>query len=286
MDNKVKSRFFPGDEWLYYKIYCGQKISDTILTEIIKPFTEELINENYIKKWFFIRYNDSNYHIRFRLELTDKKNIGHIINKFSVLIQAYIESKSIWSLQIDCYDREIERYGFKTIELAEAIFSDDSIEVINFLLKSKNNDTNTAIVSKPIFSLKLIDFYLNTFGLSDLQKLKIMEKLRDSFYKEFNINKDNKKQIEQVYLSHKKSIYTELLDTNNAITNIEIKQNINNILRITKQDLITEDKFTYLISSFIHMSLNRLYYSDNRIHELVCYDVLWRFYKYKINTSS
>jgi len=285
MIDKIKSRFFPGDEWLYFKIYCSYKTSDIILTEVIKPFTEKLLKENHIKKWFFIRYIDPNYHIRFRLELTDIKNIGHIIQEFNNLLQEYIESKSVWSLQIDCYDREIERYGLNTMELAEEVFFNDSIEIINFLSTSKSDDTDIVSESKPIFSLKLIDFYLSHFRLTDSQKLSFMERLRDSFYKEFDINKDNKKQIEKVYNNHKESIYQQLLDTNNAITNAAIKENIDEILKVTNQELASENKMTYLISSFIHMSLNRLYYSNNRIHELVCYDVLWKFYKSKVSRN-
>lgn len=286
MTNKIKNRFFPGDEWLYYKIYCGAKISDTILTEIIKPFTEELVRKNYIKKWFFVRYADPNYHIRFRLELTDNKNIGQIIYKFNHLLKDYIESKSIWSLQIDCYDREIERYGLSTMELAENVFFNDSVEVINYLSTSKNDGTDISKPFKPIYSLKLINFYLSHFGLNDSQKLKFMEQLRDSFYKEFNINKDSKKQIEKVYITHKELIYKELLNPIDAVTSTIIAQNINEILQITNQNSLSENKLTYLISSFIHMSLNRLYYSNNRIHELVCYDVLWRFYKFKANRNN
>ncbi len=285
MVEKIKSRFFPGDDWLYFKIYCGYKVSDALLTEIIKPFTEKLIRENYIKKWFFIRYTDPNYHIRFRVELTDKKNIGHVIHEFNNLLQEYIESKSVWLLQIDCYDREIERYGSNTMELAEEVFFNDSVEIINFLSTSKSEDTDTVSESKPIFSLKLIDFYLTHFGLTDSQKLSFMERLRDSFYKEFDINKDNKKQIEKVYNKHKESIYQQLLDTNNAIINTAIKQNIDEILKVAKQESTPENKVTYLISSFVHMSLNRLYYSNNRIHELVCYDVLWKFYKSKVSRN-
>lgn len=283
MVEKIKSRFFPGDDWLYFKIYCGYKVSDVLLTEIIKPFTEQLIKENHIKKWFFIRYNDPNYHIRFRLELTDKKNIGHVINEFNNLLQEYLESKSVWSLQIDCYDREIERYGINTMEIAEEVFFNDSVEIINFLATSKNDDTDIASESKPIFSLKLIDFYLTHFGLTDSQKLSFMERLRDLFNKEFDVHKDNKKQIEKVYNNHKESIHKQLLDANNVITNTAIKQNIDEILKVAKQESTPENKVTYLISSFVHMSLNRLYYSNNRIHELVCYDVLWKFYKSKIS---
>lgn len=283
MVEKIKSRFFPGDDWLYFKIYCGYRVSDILLTEIIKPFTEQLIRENYIKKWFFIRYTDPNYHIRFRLEFTDKKNIGHVINEFNKLLQEHLESKYVWSLQIDCYDREIERYGLSTIELAEEVFFNDSVEIINFLSTSKNDDSDITSESKPLYSLKLIDFYLRHFGLSDLQKLKFMERLRDLFNKEFDINKDNKKQIEKVYNNHKESIFKQLLDTNNTITNTAINYNIEEILKVTRQELATESQVTYLISNFIHMSLNRLYYSNNRIHELVCYSVLWKFYKSKIS---
>ncbi|WP_035653001.1 thiopeptide-type bacteriocin biosynthesis protein [Flavobacterium sp. ASV13] len=283
MVEKIKNRFFPGDDWLYFKIYCGYKVSDVLLTEIINPLTEQLIRENYIKKWFFIRYNDPNYHIRFRLELTDKKNIGHVINEFNNLLQEYLESKSVWSLQIDCYDREIERYGLNTMELAEEVFFNDSVEIINFLATTKNDGPDIVPESKPIFSLKLIDFYLTHFELTDSQKLSFMERLRNSFNKEFDINKENKKQIEKVYNNHKESIHKQLLDTNNIITNTAIKYNIDEILKVIKQESIPENKLTYLISSFVHMSLNRLYYSNNRIHELVCYDVLWKFYKSKIS---
>ncbi len=285
MSNKIKKRFFPGDEWLYYKIYCGYKISDTILTEIIKPFTEELINENYIKKWFFIRYNDPNYHIRFRLELTDKQNIGHIILKFNNLIQGYIESKSVWMLQIDSYDREVERYGQNTIELSEELFFNESVEIVNYLSKHRKEEIDNNLISKSIFSLILIEFYLSNFRLSDIQKLNFMERLRNSFYKEFDIDKDNKKQIESVYLTHKETIYRELLDPLNTINSISLKRDVEQILKVTNQDSITENKLIYLISSYIHMSLNRLYYSNNRIHELVCYDVMWKFYKSKINRN-
>lgn len=285
MKKEIKKRFFPGDEWLYYKIYCGYKISDAILIEIIKPFTEELIKENYIKKWFFIRYNDPNYHLRFRLEVTDKQNIGHIINKFSNLIQAYIESKSVWMLQIDCYDREVDRYGLSTMELSEDIFFNDSVEIVNYLSKHRNGETEDNLISKSIFSLILIDFYLSNFKLSDTQKLKLMERFRDSFYKEFDINKDNKKQIERIYLTQKETIYKELLEPSNAITSIALKRNIEEILKVIDQNSITENKVLYLISSLIHMSLNRLYYSNNRIHELVCYDLMWKFYKSKISRN-
>ena len=285
MSNIIKTRFFVGDEWLYFKIYCGYKTSDNILIEIIKPFSEQLIKEDYIDKWFFIRYADPNHHIRFRLRLNDRKNIGLLIHNFNNLIKHYIESKSIWSIQIDCYDREIERYGLETIELSEEIFFNDSTEIVNYLSIVQNTSYNSSLLSKPIFSLKLIDFYLSTFELSDSQKLKFLEKLRESFYKEFDINKDNKKQIEEVYKNNKEEVYNKMMNTDNYLENKSLKKNLSKLLDILKKESSTHEELNYKLSSFIHMSINRLYYSNNRIHELVCYDVLWKFYKSKTSRN-
>lgn len=281
MTNKLKKRFYVGDEWLYYKLYCGNKISDTILTDIILPFTKKLVKKGYIDKWFFVRYNDPNYHIRLRIRLCNTKEIGFIINAFNRSIKNLLKSQSIWLVQIDCYDREIERYGIKTIELSEDIFYKDSIEIVNFLSRNKSNEFKKTDFSKSIFGLKLIDFYLRSFELTDVEKVNFTKKVRDSFYKEFEITKENKKQIEIVYINNKEIINSELSIFIDSDLTTHLNLNLKEILKETKGK-ISDDKFNYILSSYIHMSLNRLFYSNNRIHELVCYDVLWKFYKFKL----
>lgn len=42
----------------------------------------------------------------------------------------------------------------------------------------------------------------------------------------------------------------------------------------------------YLLTSYIHMMLNRLFKSKNRIYELVLYDFLRRYYASKIARKS
>jgi len=48
--------FSPGSEWLYYKIYMGQQSTNEILLTQIQPLLHQLQQQNYIDKWFFIRY--------------------------------------------------------------------------------------------------------------------------------------------------------------------------------------------------------------------------------------
>ena len=38
----MKRKFILGEEWLYYKIYCGKRTADVILTQVIKPLAENL----------------------------------------------------------------------------------------------------------------------------------------------------------------------------------------------------------------------------------------------------
>ena len=56
-----------GDKWLYYKLYCGVRISDSLLTDLVLPLVIKLTTESLIEKWFFIRYSDPENHIRLRL---------------------------------------------------------------------------------------------------------------------------------------------------------------------------------------------------------------------------
>ena len=52
----MQRSFIVGSKWLYYKIYSGPKASDTILTDVISPLAQHFEAENWIEKWFFIRY--------------------------------------------------------------------------------------------------------------------------------------------------------------------------------------------------------------------------------------
>src|SRR6185295_17125698 len=57
---EVRRNFPPGSEWFYAKLYTGQATADQILTETIAPIVADQ------PAWFFIRYGDPHWHVRFR----------------------------------------------------------------------------------------------------------------------------------------------------------------------------------------------------------------------------
>ena len=68
--NTTIRSFYPGDKWLYYKLYGGVKSCDFILPIYILPMMNRLKRMHLISKWFYIRYSDPDFHIRLRIELT------------------------------------------------------------------------------------------------------------------------------------------------------------------------------------------------------------------------
>tara|TARA_R110001592_G_scaffold107256_2_gene300378 strand:+ start:3640 stop:6870 length:3231 start_codon:yes stop_codon:yes gene_type:complete len=289
-EQKTPRTFSLGSEWLYYKIYCGVKTADTILTAIIKPLTEQLIKEELIDSWFFIRYADPDIHLRVRFHFTDLKHIGAVIGLFQNAISEYEKNGLIWKVQTDTYKREIERYGANAMLLGEQIFYYDSKCIVD-MLEMIDGDEGEEI--RWLFAIRMVDALLSDFNYSYEQKRDLLEDLKTGFALEFKVNKDLKMQVDKKFREHRKSI-ADILDTkNDEISDIQplfeilneksnqIKPIVSQILTLHQNDelpLFLND----LLASYIHMLLNRLFKNKQRLHEMVVYDLMWRTYRSEI----
>jgi len=277
--------FIIGDEWLYLKIYTGYKTADVLLTETIYPLAQNFLKENLIDHWFFIRYSDPQFHVRVRFHISKKENIAPIILHFNNAIQEYVNQNLVWKIQIDTYQREIERYGVECIELSEKLFNLSSEMICKTIaLDFVKQDENL----RWLLGLKMIDVLLSDFGLSLSEKSDLLNTLQDNFGKEFGINTDYRRQFGQKYRTEKNRIekvldknseqndeYVHLFKPifeNSEASKIVIKEIKNNITEIKSPSL------NDLLSSYIHMMLNRLFRTQQRTHELVLYDYLFRYY--------
>ncbi len=281
--SNIQRSFIIGGEWLYYKIYTGPKTSDLVLANIIKPVTDALLSNKSIDKWFFIRYNDPKPHIRVRFHYTNPANVAEIINTLHEPIKEYIEEDLVWKVQIDTYQREIERYGVRTMEQSEDLFFYDSRMIIDFLDMVEGDEGEEL---RWLFGIRAIDTMLSDFGYDEDRKLKLLEGLKIGFGAEFGMNKFLKKQLDKKFRDEKDKI--------NEFLVFERKDNpdygpILDVLDQKSEDSLTAvksilsrangDEIDRLIGSYIHMLMNRLFRSKNRLHEMVLYDLLYRTYK-------
>ncbi|WP_390437015.1 lantibiotic dehydratase [Lactonifactor longoviformis] len=127
--NKI---LYPGQEgWYYFKIYLEESQCNDFLRTRLSAFAEYLLENQIIEKFFFIRYSDPDFHIRFRIQVSKQFDIIHIFNQW--FDRDCMKGFSIY-YTIDIYERESERYGGSAlINEAEDYFYQDSLLVLNIL---------------------------------------------------------------------------------------------------------------------------------------------------------
>jgi thiopeptide-type bacteriocin biosynthesis protein len=276
----MKRNYCIGSEWLYYKIYSGPKTADFLLLEKLNPIIERLIAENIINKWFFIRYKDPQEHIRIRFYSKSSKNLLVVISELFPVLNHLLEQDVIWKIQTETYQREIERYGENTIENSETLFWHDSELILKYLyIKSFFVKEETQL----LFSFLSIDDFLNSFSLSNTEKLNLMDHLQLSFKKEFDADKVLKKEMDVNYRKLSQEINSFLTNSyQNEYPGIfkiinERQLKIKNVIPFIKSDLQIS-LFSFL-TSHIHMMVNRQFTSSQRKYEAIIYDHLYRYYK-------
>ena len=276
----MKRDFCIGSEWLYYKIYTGVKTADLILSEKLYPLILDLQKEKIIYKWFFIRYKDPDEHLRIRLYCKTPEKTATVIARMYPVLNMLLEQNSIWKVQTDTYLREIERYGKKTMIASETLFWYDSEMIIRYLAVKSSFEKKEMPL---LFSFTAIDTFLNSFGLSNSDKLSLMDQLQLAFKKEFDADKSLKKELDKHYRELFPEMQRFLLgkaaeDHPEIFNSVNTKNKKNN-------DLIDSIKgklqipLSEFLCSHIHMMLNRQYTSKQRMYELIVYDHLHRYYK-------
>ena len=276
----MKRDFCIGSEWLYYKIYTGVKTADLVLLEKLYPVILDLQKEKIINKWFFIRYKDPEEHLRIRFYCKTPENISTAIARMYPVLNILLEENSLWKVQTDTYQREMERYGEKTMIDSESLFWHDSEMIVRYLTLNSSFEHNETPL---LFSFTAIDTFLNSFGLSNSDKLSLMEELQLAFKKEFDADKSLKKELDKHYRKLFQEMQQFLLG--------KAAEDQPEIFNITKakddksKDLIDSIKgklqipLSDFLMSHIHMMINRQYTSKQRMYELIIYDHLYRYYK-------
>ncbi|GAA3518964.1 hypothetical protein GCM10022393_36400 [Aquimarina addita] len=287
---ETKRIFITGEEWLYYKIYCGNRTSDLILSDTILPLVEKLIQDGYIDSWFFIRYNDPDFHLRIRFHIKNNQHIGPVIHQIKASLLPYIDADIVYKIQTDTYIRELERYGARNITNSETLFYKESMMILEAL----------DLIEDPtlyfLFVLKAIDTLLEDFEFTDAQKLQLTTMNQKAFKKEFQVDKKLVKQLNKKYegLKDELSDFLSVNRQNSAyepIYKIVLTKSSAHKEEVKRvQEYLSkhpgEIQADHLISSYIHMFVNRAFRSRQRFYELVCYDFLSRYYRTQMYIGS
>ncbi len=288
--HNTKQKFAPFSEWMYFKIYCGNKSAEKILRTKLLQFVVHGMSNHFFEQFFFIRYKDEFSHIRIRFFNADIDKQKELFRVFNLSLQSELESGAISKISLDTYNRELERYGGAHIEFAEKIFFADSLAVLKFLNLLEGADENKY---RLLFALRGIDILLNDFGYNLDEKQKLAKEIQLGFFKEFGAQPHLQKQLNEKYRAYQKEIFSHMdkeKDRENDIVEaVQIFEERSIMIKKLIQehcdslnDVDRKSKYNYWLPSYIHMFMNRLYIAQQRKYELVIYHFLEKYYSSRI----
>ncbi|HWY11724.1 MAG TPA: lantibiotic dehydratase, partial [Bacteroidia bacterium] len=183
-NNKVPCarKLILGSEWIYFKIYTGIKMADKLLVDTFFPLMLEMESKNLIDKWFFVRYNDPEFHLRLRLRAKKKADVGTVLKLLYKIISKLIDSGAVSNYSLDSYNREVERYKLADIENVETFFWLDSVAILSFLNIVKTGEREVLRWQWAIINVNGI---LDDFKLNSEQKIQFLERVLTNFNEEF-----------------------------------------------------------------------------------------------------
>lgn len=285
-DTDLKQRnFYPGAEWTYFNIYCSHIFGDKVLQSAIAPFLDNFKEKGINLKWFYIRYENPEPHIRFRIHHTFSEAIIIELNKY---LNPLLKDGIVFSVQIDTYKREIERYGEKNIELSEELFYFDSEATLKLISQmtqegfDENHRWKVGVVSLGIL--------LDDFGISVKDRVILFENLYTNFLPEFVDDSNNqyvklfKGSLDKEHRKHKifldqilrKKEYDEIKMF--VAPYIERSKYVREIVESIRGNTKDNNELLNLLQSYIHMTLNRLFFTKARMHELIIYYFMFQTY--------
>ena len=289
----VKHSYSIGEDWLYYKFYCGERAGEEVVNKVINPLVSELYGKELIKKWFFIRYYDAlGHHIRFRILLKDLGQFTQCIQMVKNYSNEFVNSKVIWKIQTDNYLRELQRYGYEAIEATESLFHNDSLCTLQFA-DMIEGDSGEKV--RWLFSLLSMDHLMNDFNISLEDRVKLFNAAKTSFGKEFNRSGKLNKDINELFADNEFEI-ERFLDKNNIeemyepLWQILEQRSQNNLPLVTELKNFDSQKklprpLHEILLSYLHMVCNRIFLSKHRMHEMVVYDFMYKYYSKQMHTA-
>jgi thiopeptide-type bacteriocin biosynthesis protein len=280
----VRRSFPPGSEWLYAKLYTGTATADVLLRDFLAPVVREVMSGGGADGWFFIRYGDPEWHMRLRFHGDPAALQSQVLPRLHEAVDPLLADGRLWRMQLDTYEREIERYGGPEGMLAsERLFQVDSetvLEILEMLEGDEGADFRWRL------TLRGIDMLVNDLKLDPESRMGVLRRIRESFNQEFGGGKSLRVQLDQRFRQEWRSLMPLLDPAGDEASEMApalavlrrrserqapIVDELHELQRAGRLNQPIAD----LAPSYVHMHVNRMIRSAARAHEMVLYDFLY-----------
>lgn len=273
----IQRKFSVGSEWFYMKIYVGETTCDRLLTEVIHPVVRTLLENKIIDEFFFVRYKDSDPHLRLRFKGNAHLEFyHHVVRVMEKSLREAVDSGIVYRVQVDTYQRELERYGVELIGLCERLFYYDSLSTLTFLAQVRDEFDESLKIAAAIRKIHQL-LVGASFSPDDCRH--ILGNLKEAFFQEFGATPILQRQLNAKYRT-----YIQMMDqaVSGDFPFADLLEKWHDqqtdLLHQLVHKQIDRSRLFDIIRSIIHMMINRLFSSKQRAYELVLYHCLAKYY--------
>jgi thiopeptide-type bacteriocin biosynthesis protein len=278
-------RFPPGSRWLYAKLYGSALATERLLASELHPLIGKCRAAGSIDRWHFVRYRDSDDHLRVRFHGAPEALRSEVQPALEQLFQRVARGSAIWRCQFDTYEREATRYGGpEAIELAERIFDIDSETVVG-LLRAAPADASPDW--RWLLSARLVDVYYEEFSLDLESRERHAKRTEAAFRREFRVDAGFEGQISQRFRRERPLLEALFADRERFPDHLRWALDIVDAfsgklapLAAKFRSLARQDRLSGTLedisASLAHMHVNRMMLSNPREHELIIHAFLHR----------
>jgi thiopeptide-type bacteriocin biosynthesis protein len=278
----VRRRFTPASPWLYLKLYTGTGTADRIL-QAAAPAIRDALAAGDATHWFFIRYADPDPHLRLRLAGDPARLHGAALPALERALEPHLASGAIWRMQVDTYERELERYGGDAgIEACERVFWIDSEAVLGILDLLEGDAGADA---RWRLALRGADQLLEALGVDADDRRALFAAARDDLGREHTADAAFYARLGERW-KRERAALEPLLARDPAIDAeheyapaLAILAERSARLAEVAPALRALPSFGGFAWSLVHMHVNRLLHASQRAQELVLYDFLRRWHE-------
>jgi len=277
-EREIVRDFQPGSEWIYMKIYATYESVENILLNTLMPWIAD--NKYRINQWFFVRYFDTDTHLRIRLKVnvSDVKDIQFDLQS---LVGNLTTHGLVQKAFFDTYQREIERYSAGLIGEVEEVFFRGSEFICQRLLRAPVI-SNSEFMLWPVRHCYQI---LMVFYNDDLEKaLAVCQWVSHAFFVEHGGDKKLKRSMDDRYREIQKAL---LFDESLLYESQEVTSHLNtSLIGLSRASSEKPEQFRQkLIADIIHMQVNRIFKSEQRRHETFIWHCLLKMIVTAINKA-
>jgi thiopeptide-type bacteriocin biosynthesis protein len=266
--------FPPGSSCLFVKLYTGTGTADLVLRTLVEPLVRE--TKELHERWFFLRYQDPRPHIRLRFFGERASEILPLLHERA---RRPLEEGRIARIQLDTYERELERYGDEEgVSLAENVFQEDS-ECALALIAATPGDQGAD--QRWRLLVRGIDQLLSDLGLTLEEKRAFAKKEKEGYGRELGAQDPFWRQLGVRFRRERGSLERLLDRAHDKETPLlsafeKRSQAISPLVpRIKELPL----PLASLASSYVHMQANRLLRTAQRLQEACLHYFMERLYE-------